>query len=199
MGSIQAHHTVRQTHVYLVSTGVRFWPPRGSTCRNDDILGRRKGVPLIFLNYRRRDDAYAAALLDYMLSERFGNGQIFRASRSIPPGADYEEHLLSAAAECDFMLVMVSSGWVDTFDDSTIASDWVRREIGVALKNGVPVAPVLLTGATHLKIEELPPDVAELGRRQSMRFDYRNIVQDSMAIGDELLRAVSSLTSHDVR
>src|SRR5580698_5953711 len=55
-------------------------------------------VNMIFLCYRSQVDAYAAALLDHLLSEHFGADNVFRASRSIKPGEDYRK-ALSAAAE----------------------------------------------------------------------------------------------------
>jgi hypothetical protein len=42
-------------------------------------------MALVFINYRRCDDAYAAALLDFALSSRLGADRIFRASRSFRP------------------------------------------------------------------------------------------------------------------
>jgi hypothetical protein len=42
----------------------------------------------IFINYRSQSEAYAAALLDERLSNRFGSNQVFRASRSIDAGDD---------------------------------------------------------------------------------------------------------------
>ncbi|MFE7268415.1 hypothetical protein ACFU9B_41625 [Streptomyces sp. NPDC057592] len=39
----------------------------------------------VFINYRTGDGEKTAALIDQELSRRFGNGRIFRASKSIAP------------------------------------------------------------------------------------------------------------------
>lgn len=54
---------------------------------------RAKGCQVvhIFINYRKGGGAYAAALLDALLSERFGEDQVFRAAKSVVAGSDFAE------------------------------------------------------------------------------------------------------------
>src|SRR5687768_1458624 len=86
-------------------------------------------VSEVFINYRRRDDAYAAAFLDDYLSRQFGADRIFRAGRSIPAGEEYEIYIMAAIAKCHGMLILVGPDWVESFKQYDESEDWVRREI----------------------------------------------------------------------
>ncbi|MFJ6669341.1 TIR domain-containing protein [Streptomyces sp. NPDC091383] len=147
----------------------------------------------VFINYRREGGAYAAALLDALLSERFGEEQVFRAARSIAPGSDYAEVILEAVAGCGVLLVIVDAGWLNKFSSAhrepPPACDWVVREIEEAFKHGRLVVPVLLSGVERLKEESLPEPLARVARLQYLRFDYRNIRQDANFIAEQLSRA----------
>ncbi|MCQ6245337.1 toll/interleukin-1 receptor domain-containing protein [Streptomyces malaysiensis] len=144
----------------------------------------------IFINYRRSGGAYAAALLDEILSKRFSKGQVFRAGRSIKPGSDYVESILEAVARCDAMLVIVDEGWSHHFANANnppSRRDWVLREIEEAFKHERTVIPILLSGVKRIGDEEdLPSGLHRLTRLQYLRFDYRNILQDSNYIADRL-------------
>ncbi|WP_181320108.1 toll/interleukin-1 receptor domain-containing protein [Saccharothrix carnea] len=152
-------------------------------------------MSLVFINYRRRDDAYAAAFLDFFLSQRFGADQIFRAGRSIPAGEDYETCLNAAIDHCIAMLVVVGQDWPKSFDRSNASVDWVRVEISKALKRQIRVIPVLLSGVPRIRPEELPPELRSVSRFQYLRFDYRNTEQDLSYIASELQRSIPQLAT----
>ncbi|GAA2738846.1 toll/interleukin-1 receptor domain-containing protein [Actinocorallia aurantiaca] len=143
----------------------------------------------IFLSYRSSDDAYAAALLDTKLSERFGSMEIFRAGRSIPPGIDYASSLLRSVSNSKVIIAIVGQGWVNSFvkDDS---EDWVRMELQEAIGRKIPIIPVLLANARRLVESDLPPSLKILARLQYLRFDYRNIDADSQRIVEALAQYV---------
>ncbi|MGW2508490.1 TIR domain-containing protein [Streptomyces scopuliridis] len=149
-------------------------------------------VAQIFINYRKEGGAYAAALLDELLSNRFGEDQIFRAARSIAPGSDYAESILEAVAACGVLLVIIDGGWLEKINsdtrDPSSGQDWVLREIEEAFKHGRTVIPVLLSGAERLDEEALPETLARVARLQYLRFDYRNIRQDVNFIAEQLVR-----------
>ncbi|MBW4721748.1 toll/interleukin-1 receptor domain-containing protein [Saccharothrix obliqua] len=149
----------------------------------------------IFINYRRRDDAYAAALLDYGLSQQFGPESVFRAGRSILAGEDYEVGLSTALDLCSAMVVIIGPDWQDSFDASADTSDWVVIEISRALRRNIRVIPVLLSGTERLRADALPPELKTLARLQYLRFDYRNISQDLAHITAEIRRAVPELAT----
>ncbi|MFJ9636758.1 toll/interleukin-1 receptor domain-containing protein [Streptomyces sp. NPDC101178] len=147
----------------------------------------------IFVNYRREGGAYAAALLDELLSEQFGEDRVFRASRSILAGSDFARSILSAVEGCSVMLVIIDAEWSGKFDipenDASPTCDWVLREIEEAFKFGRLVIPVLLSGVGRLCARDLPESVAFLADLQYLRFDYRNIRKDSDYMVEQLIRA----------
>jgi len=125
----------------------------------------------VFINYRSDDSEAAAALIDRELSASLGSDQVFLDSRSIPAGVDFVEELLGRLRRCSVLLVVIGPRWLtltDTAGQRRIddPQDWIRREIAEALSRGLRVIPVL-TGGVALPAEaDLPPDIAELSRRQ---------------------------------
>jgi hypothetical protein len=144
----------------------------------------------IFINYRSQGEAYAAALLDERLARRFGSDQVFRASRSISAGEDYELAILNAVERCRVMLVVIGPDWSRHFAEDG-DTDWVRQEISKAMTLETPIIPVLLSGTDRVRAANLPSDLAKLARVQYLRFDYRNLDQDTEKIAQEVARSVS--------
>ncbi|MEU3601012.1 toll/interleukin-1 receptor domain-containing protein [Streptomyces sp. NPDC006798] len=157
----------------------------------------------IFLNYRKDGGSYAAALLDELLSKRFGESRVFRAARSIPPGSDYPDAILGAAARCEILLAVVDPGWRNHFSTGPGATDpeenWVTREMAEAFENDRTVIPVLLSNTPRLDATALPhtPTLTRLARLQYLRFDYRHIHRDTAAMTDQLTRMCPRLIPLD--
>ncbi|MEW9509297.1 toll/interleukin-1 receptor domain-containing protein [Streptomyces bacillaris] len=149
-------------------------------------------VARVFINYRRGEGAYAAALLDELLSAHFGEERVFRAAKSIKAGADFATSILEAVGECHVMLVIVDPGWSSRFTPSdrrpSPSQDWVRREIEEAIRLDRTVVPVLLSGAERLRQDDLPEELTRLACAQYLRFDYRRARQDAMYIAEQLAR-----------
>jgi len=74
-------------------------------------------VPAIFINYRNGDEEATATAIDQELRRRFGRDQVFRASRSIPPGEDYVPALLTAVRDSEVLLAVVGSRWLTAVDE----------------------------------------------------------------------------------
>lgn len=160
----------------------------------------------IFICYRSGDDAYAAALLDDRLSQVFGSGEIFRASRSILPGESYSDRILEALRECQVVLVVIGPTWAEILRQagegtSTAGVDWVRTEIATALQGGVRVIPILLSRTPRLAECWLPSDIADLARKQYVKFEHRNVDMDFASLVATLSSSVSprSTTDHPAR
>ncbi|MEU3835228.1 toll/interleukin-1 receptor domain-containing protein [Streptomyces microflavus] len=151
----------------------------------------------IFINYRKGGGAYAAALLDALLSERFGEDQVFRAAKSVVAGTDFAESILKAVSECQVMLVVVDPDWSDKFNTLKSGSpdtfDWVQKEIEEAFRLNRIVVPVLLSGADRLRQDDLPVPLVRLAFLQYLRFDYRNVRQDSIYMAEQLARVSPSI------
>ena len=132
-------------------------------------------MPHVFLSFRKADSRWMRDRVYQALADRFGAGEVFRSSRSIPAGADFAEILRRQAAECELMLVLIGPAWLDARgDDGTRLidrpHDWVRTEIVTALKAGNRVVPLLLGDATMLPhASALPYEIAALAGLQFLR------------------------------
>jgi hypothetical protein len=136
----------------------------------------------IFVNYRVGDCEREAALLARILVERFGGDQVFFASRSIHPGDNFTEAIPDGLARSSVLLAVIGANWLTVTDGSgrpriELADDWVRREIRIAMKDGLRVIPILVDGATRLRMPDktrLPPDIQGLTDNQYVRMHYQN-------------------------
>ncbi|MBK0371979.1 MULTISPECIES: toll/interleukin-1 receptor domain-containing protein [Streptomyces] len=149
-------------------------------------------MPRVFLSFRKRDSRWMRERVFSALSDRLGADEVFQSGRSIPPGADFAGILLSRAADCKLMCVLIGPGWIDARDtDGTRLldrpHDWVRREIATALRAGNRVVPVLLGDATMLPdASALPAEIAELGRLQFLRVPETHLTEGLADLGDAL-------------
>jgi hypothetical protein len=157
-------------------------------------------MPHVFINFRGRDQAGYAALLDRELTAEFGRDAVFLSSRSIAPGEDFVAKLLDLLSSCTVLLAVIGPDWmkfgsvraengvVETVDDrgngreeanaSDYGDDWVRREIALALAQQTRVIPILVENAQMPKESQLPADIAALSRCQYLRLHHRNIKYD---------------------
>lgn len=147
--------------------------------------------PMIFINSRNEDGAYAASLLYDALTRWLDEEQVFKSNRSIRPGEDYATVLLDRAAECDVMLSVIGPGWLraaapDGARRLDQPDDWVFQEIAAALGKERRVIPLLLTGATMPKAQELPHAISDLASCQYRRLDHRNYPWDIARLMDDL-------------
>jgi hypothetical protein len=155
-------------------------------------------MPNVFINFRGRDQAGYAALLDRELSDRFGAGAVFLSSRSIVPGADFVTEILANLRESKVLLAIIGPDWLmyghpggpDDIVGPDDTVDWVHREIAEALLDGVRVIPILVEGAPMPAEADLPKDIAGLSRRQYLRLHHRNIPYDIARILEEVGRFV---------
>lgn len=160
-------------------------------------------MPDIFINYRTGDEEATATAIDQELRRRFGRDQVFRASRSIPPGENYVPALLTAVRGSEVLLAIVGSRWLTAVDEQgrnclDNEADWIRREILEAFEHGVRVVPVLVGRLQPLlHPSDLPPELARLADCQYRRLDHRSFETDLRALGDDLATLVPSLVDHD--
>jgi hypothetical protein len=154
-------------------------------------------MPIMFINYRAKEQAGYAALLDRELAERFGRDAVFRASRSIRPGDDFAREILDNLRRCRVLLAVIGPEWLAfnqrDGDPSGAEPDWVRREISEALARGIRVIPILVEDAKMPAEAELSADIAALARCQYLRLHHRNIDNDIGRVVDELVRLLPDL------
>ena len=121
------------------------------------------------MNYRREDSQSITGRIDDYLRAAFGDVDVYRDIDSIPPGADFVEHLQNALQRCDVCVAILGLKWTsDRLQDNR---DFVRMELESALSKDIPVIPVLVEGAQLPEREQIPGSLHALLRRQALRID----------------------------
>ncbi|MEU2210878.1 toll/interleukin-1 receptor domain-containing protein [Streptomyces hygroscopicus] len=159
----------------------------------------------VFINYRTKDGKEAAFIFDEKLSARFGTESVFRATKSIDPGANYIDTMLSGVRRSSVLLALIGEQWLDAPDRKragrralTNPDDWVRREIEEAFAHGVLVVPVLLgRGVEQLDPRRLPKSLGKLAECQYERFSLRSPEADINRLADRLVKQVPRLADLD--
>ena len=120
-------------------------------------------MPRIAISYRRDDSAGITGRIFDRLVARYGGDSVFRDVDNIPLGVDFREHINTVLARTDITLVVVGKRWFGPLprrrrriDDPT---DPVRVKVETALRNGMPVVPVLVEGGAMPNIDQLPDEV----------------------------------------
>ncbi len=136
----------------------------------------------IFVSYRREGGSGFAGRIEADLQRRFGPGEVFRDVDDLTSGEDFVQGLERALQTCRVLIVVISKSWLMAkvgsgarrLDDPR---DFVRQEIGAALRRDVQVIPVLVEGACMPSEADLPDELKPLARRQAheladSRWDY---------------------------
>src|SRR5215475_8402461 len=117
----------------------------------------------IFISYRREDSGGHAGRLCDRLTARFGGDRVFMDIQDIHPGQNFAASIEDTIATCDCVIAVIGPRWLETVKKrAQSADDFVRHEIGAALKRHVAMVPVLVGGARMPATAELPPELAEL-------------------------------------
>lgn len=107
-----------------------------------------------------------------MLSGRFGRTKIFRATRSIAPGEEFDPAIMANLRHAQVVLAMIGRDWSTATDSNgrrlDDPADWVRRELLEARTHRIPVIPVL-DRDNRLSAAELPEVLHWLADLQSVR------------------------------
>ncbi len=154
-------------------------------------IGRR-----IFISYRRSDSADATGRLYDRLVARYSKERIFKDVDSIPLGADFRQVIDGAVGSCAVVLAIIGRGWLSARDEGgrrlDDPADFVRLEIESALRRGIPVIPVLVSGAVMPREPELPASLRELTYRNGAPVrpdpDFHSDVDRLIRALDNLLR-----------
>ena len=106
---------------------------------------------MIFISYRRGEDAGFAGRLFDRLGRTFRRQRLFMDVDSIAPGEDFVSILEARVAECDVLLALIGRGWLTAIDEAggrrlDNGEDFVRIEIATALTLAQRGIPVLLAG-----------------------------------------------------
>jgi hypothetical protein len=101
-----------------------------------------------FISYRRGDHPDFVEHIRSWFAWRYGRDNVFMDFTSIPVASDYLETIRKEIEDCDALLAIIGPGWETPIREKPFSrDDWVRIEIGLALKRGKLVVPILIKGA----------------------------------------------------
>ena len=130
---------------------------------------------MIAISYRREDSLPIAGRLYDRLQAKFGKKNVFMDFDSIPPGADFRQHIKQMIERSNLVIAIIGPHWLGEQPDASRRidnpADFVRLEIGYALEAGIPVIPLLINATQMPKPEMLPPDIQELAFRHALPLD----------------------------
>jgi hypothetical protein len=148
----------------------------------------------VFISYRREDSPGHAGRIFDRLQARFGADIVFMDVHAIDAGVDFAAAIERAVASCAALLAIIGPDWMTAVDEEGQRRlhdprDFVRLEIGGALKRGIRVVPVLVDNAGLPAPDDLPDELKPLVGRHAV------VLRDSRwdADFDELARAVERL------
>jgi len=150
-------------------------------------------MPRITISYRRDDSGVITGRIFDRLAAHYGRDAVFRDIDSIPPGADFREHINHVLDESDMLLAIVGPRWLGSrggqarLDDE---SDPVRVEIETGLRKKMPVIPVLVLRASMPRVGQLPESVKDFAYRHAVQVDAG---QDFDVHAARLIRAMDRI------
>ena len=126
----------------------------------------------IFISYRKKDSTTATGRVYDRLVTSFGVDNVFKDVFRIPLGVNFMEHLVRALNRCQVVLVIIGKTWLTATDEEGNRrldkhDDVLRLEIETALKQEIPIIPVLLEGARMPSESELPDSLQPLATIQA--------------------------------
>ncbi|MCS0604523.1 toll/interleukin-1 receptor domain-containing protein [Streptomyces sp. LP11] len=159
----------------------------------------------IFLNYRTDGGKPLAYVCHGVLEDRFGEGSVFLARKSIAEGTDFADALLRGARSCHVLLALIDEKWLNAPDRHQLGrraldnpDDWVRREIEEALTSGALVVPLFMSRKVEqLDPRSLPRTLAELAECQYTRVGLATHEADLTRLADSLVRRIPALAALD--
>jgi hypothetical protein len=128
----------------------------------------------IFISYRREESRWSARSLRDRLCRDFDPEQIFMDIDAIALGEDFVKAIETTVAKCDVLVAVIGNNWLTSKDERgnrrlDNPEDFVRMEIGAALKRDISVIPVLVDRASMPRATDLPEDLKPLVRRNALQ------------------------------
>jgi pterin-4a-carbinolamine dehydratase len=118
---------------------------------------------LAFISYRREDTGPIAQVLYLQLKSRFGSGQLFMDTNSLPVGCQWPQRVKDKLLKATVVLAMIGPSWLTASDQwgrrrLDFPDDWVHLELGTALDRDKPIIPLFVGHKFHTPPPEALPD-----------------------------------------
>ncbi|HEY4958881.1 MAG TPA: TIR domain-containing protein, partial [Caldimonas sp.] len=142
-------------------------------------------VKQVFISYRRDDSALTATVLYDALRARADLCDVFMDVEGIGYGDDFVAVINAELDKSDLVLVVVGPQWSEMLEARRRGDDWVRHEVtralelagggggGAAKTRRLRVLPILISGASPPRADELPKEIAALAHLSMVTFDPR--------------------------
>lgn len=157
------------------------------------MLAAQEGkIAKVFIGYRRDDARGTAGRIYDRLADHYGERRVFRDVDAVAKGADFVETVEQAVAASDAMLVVIGPDWARITDEAgrrrlDDPSDYVRVEVERGLaRTDLKVIPVLVSGASVPKAEELPLSLTPLVHRNGVEIRETRFDADVDHLIDEI-------------
>src|SRR5262245_40479140 len=149
----------------------------------------------IIISYRRSDSAAIAGRIRDRLGEYYGADAVFMDIDSIPFGIDFRQQIQEVVTKNDIMLALIGPKWMGAKKGgmSRISGDKddpIRIEIEIALKQRMPLIPVLVGGGSMPKSSALPESLQKLCFLNAAEVDDGRDFHQHL---DRLIRAMDRL------
>ncbi|HVG41259.1 MAG TPA: toll/interleukin-1 receptor domain-containing protein [Chitinophagaceae bacterium] len=148
----------------------------------------------IFISYRVQDTAGETGRLVDTLKQYFDDDQIFMDIDKLEPGVDFTQVIEKSLEACDVMLAVIGPNWegkgADGRNRIQNEDDWVRLELGTALKRNIRVVPVLVDGGTLPADNELPHELKPLLKRQAYEISNKRWKYDTDNLVNFLIKGL---------
>ena len=147
----------------------------------------------IFISYRRSDNPdFVDRIRDWFI-QRYGRENVFMDFDSIPPMVHFADYIRKEVEECDAMIAIIGPHWLELLREKAAAfeEDYVRIEVGLALKLGKPVAPICIVGASMPRKADLPLDLQPLLVNQAAFLERTNFLDRITQIVDAVEQSLN--------
>ncbi len=149
----------------------------------------------IFISYRRGDAIDVTGRIRDRLVHKFDESAVFTDVDNIPYGINFVQFIDNQVTQCDVFLAIIGRDWLTAEDENgnrrlDNPNDFVRLEIESALKQEIPVIPVLVSSAKMPTEEQLPETLQELALRNGLS------VRPDPDFNRDMDRLITSLQEH---
>jgi hypothetical protein len=125
-----------------------------------------------FISYRRGDNQDFVEHIRSWFAWHYGPDNVFMDFTSIKPGTPFPKKLREEIQRCDALLAIIGPTWLSRIlEDPFRDDDWVRIEIGEAIKKKKLVIPIYIKTPPDIEPSKLPPELRGLPILQGARFD----------------------------
>jgi hypothetical protein len=131
-------------------------------------------MPKVTISYRRADTEAITGRLFDRLSDRYGRESVFRDIDNIPAGIDFRRQIADALRQSHVLIVVIGQKWLGAKGGQfriTEETDPVRIEVETAIRQGLPIVPVLIGNTRMPQPADLPESLKDFSYFNAIRLD----------------------------